>query len=224
MQPQAGKRKKTVPTRVLYLSGVIFLLLLLSVLIVACGGTNTTDLTAPSFNSSAVTTTIHLGNNTNVTPPPLPPYSCAAWATETTPAINMTTVVGVYAKFIHNVSGNPEGVAGATATAVVSWGTAAGESMPVQPVNPTTGTDGLASFKVDLTNLTTVLNKVILVQVTFTKDGVQSCTTSSSPAYFTLVMVSPTADNGTPTDINGTPIDNGNNGNGNGGGKKKHHG
>src|SRR5579859_3851845 len=98
MQPQTGKRKRTDSTRILSLSGGIFLLLFLSALIVACGGTGgTTDTTSTGLTSSAATTTIHLGDNNTIAVPTQAPYSCVAWATETSPAVNSTTVVGIYA-------------------------------------------------------------------------------------------------------------------------------
>src|SRR5437588_12400646 len=98
--------------------GAILLLFCLSVLIVACSsgaGGSSTDLGNPQ-----VTVTIQLGANGSPTPP-LPDYWCGAWATQTAPVYNMTSTVGVYAKFVHNVNQNPEGIGGATAIATVYW-------------------------------------------------------------------------------------------------------
>jgi hypothetical protein len=214
MRTQLKKNKKMGFTHLLSLKyGAVFLFILLSVLVIACGNAASTN--QPGLDSSLVTATIQLGSNTSyamATPPAA--YSCAAWATQTSPAANMTSVVGINAKFIHNVNGNPEGVEGATAIATVSWGAGQGSSMQTQPV--TTTADGLAVFKIDLANngnLTNITYKEFIVSVSFSKAGVPACNTDSLQrnAFFTLIMASPTSDN------------NNNNCNNNGGNGKHHH-
>lgn len=165
----------------LYLKcGAIFLLFLLSILIVACGGSGTnTNLGQPP-----VTVTINLGQSNGSPTPPLPEYSCSAWVTNTTPGINTNSTIGVYAKFVHNVNGNPEGIYPASAVATVLW--------PEGNVNITSNTtsDGLAVFPVSTANRSGDLNKIILVNVSFTgPTGVPPCTVDANrAAFFTLVV------------------------------------
>jgi len=183
----------------LYLKcGAIFLLFLLSILIVSCGGNGTdTNLGQPP-----VTVTIQLGQSDGSPTPPLPEYSCSAWVTNTTPGINTNSTIGVYAKFVHNVNGNPEGVYPASAVATVLW--------PEGNVNVTSNTtsDGLAVFAVSTANRGSDLNKIILVTINFTgSTGVPPCTVDvNRAAFFTLVVAtstvgaSPTAGgSGSPT-------------------------
>jgi hypothetical protein len=172
----------------LYLnSGAILFLLLLSVLIVACGSNSSSNDT--SLGNPPVTVTIHLGN-TNASPTPsLAPYWCGAWATNTTPIYNATTTVGVYAKFTHNVNGNPEGVDAATAIATVTWPD--GSTNQSQTM---TTSDGLAVFSISTVNKPFAVNGITLVTVNFTKNGIPPCNvTPERAAFFTLVIVSPTA-------------------------------
>lgn len=208
MQPQSATSPGTRPTLSFYIKcGAIFLLFLLSVLIVACGGT---DTNVANLGGPVPTVTIRIGTNSSPTPP-LPDYWCGAWATQTSPGFNANTTVGVYAKFTHNVNGNPEGVDGAAATAVVQWpdGTAT-------TLSTTTTPDGLAVFAVPAGNKADAVNRSTLVTVTFTKAGLAPCVVDGTrAAFFTLIPASPTANPSatptntptvTPTD-NGTPTD-----------------
>ncbi|HYK85198.1 MAG TPA: hypothetical protein VEV19_07520 [Ktedonobacteraceae bacterium] len=188
----------------LYLKcGAIFFLFLLSILIVACGSGTDTNLGQPP-----VTVTINLGQLNGSPTPPLPEYTCSAWVTNTTPGINTNSVIGVYAKFVHNVNGNPEGVYPASATATVLW--------PEGNVNVSSNTtpDGLAVFTVSTANRAADLNKIILVTVSFTGPaGVPPCTVGvDQAAFFTLVIATATAGaspspggSGTPPGGSGTP-------------------
>src|SRR6266567_4649910 len=120
--------------------GAIFILFLLSVLIVACGSNaSNTNLGQP-----AVTVTINLDQSNGSPTPPLPEYSCSAWTTNTSPGIN-TPTIGVYAKFVHNVNGNPEGVYPASGTATVLW-----PDGNTVNVSANTTPDGLAVFPVSI--------------------------------------------------------------------------
>ncbi len=173
----------------------ILSLFLLSLLVVACG---TSPGTMANPGNPAVTATIDL-NSTNVSPTPaLPPYSCGAWATQSTPPFG-TAAVAVYAKFVQMVKtnpndpndvGNPQGVGGATAIATVLWpdGTQA-------QLAGTTGTDGLVAFAVSTAGRADAINKITFVTVQFAKDGVPPCTVDQTrAAFFTLV----TGNVGTP--------------------------
>ena len=159
--------------------GAIFLLFLLSVLIVACGGSGTDN----SLGQPKVIVTVDLGQNGSPTPP-LSEYTCSAWVNNTTPSLN-TPVIGVYAKYIHNVNGNPEGVGQAQATAVVNWydGNAA-------TITATTTSDGLAVFAVSTANRVADLNKIVRVTVTFqASPNAPACTVDGDhAAYFSLVI------------------------------------
>ncbi|MDQ6659582.1 MAG: hypothetical protein M3Z24_01295 [Chloroflexota bacterium] len=159
--------------------GAIFLLFVLSVLIVACGGSaNSTDLGNPP-----VTVTIDLGNSGS--PPPTPiPYSCNTWITNETPGPGVSTI-GVYAKFTHLVDGNPQGVGGASGVATVQWP----DGNP-DMVKATTTNDGLAVFSVSTANRAADLNKLVRVVVSFTggPQDTPPCQDDGNQAgYFTLV-------------------------------------
>ncbi len=206
MQPQPEIGPIMRPSLSFYIKcGALFLLFLLSVLIVACGGneSNAVNLGAP-----VPTVTILIGNSSSPTPP-LPDYWCGAWATQTSPGFNPNTVVGVYAKFTHNVNGNPEGVDGAAATAVVQW-----PDGTTTTLSTTTTPDGLAVFSVPAGNKADAVNRSTLVTVTFTKTGLTPCVVDGArAAFFTLIFASPTANasatpTGTPTatgTVTGTP-------------------
>ncbi len=218
MKPQADTSRTNKLTLSLYLKCMAALvLLLLSVLVVACGGSNT----QASVTNPAVTVTINLGNNNASPLPTLTPYSCGAWATNTSPAYNATSTVAVYAKYIHNVDGNPEGIDAASATAVIHWGDGTADTLTTN-----TTSDGLAVFNFDASAKGSAIGKLTLVTITFIKDGTPGCTVGTDrAAFFTLVVASPTASSTPKSDNNGN--NNGNNGNGNNGngnGKKKKHG
>jgi len=214
MQPRIWKHRK--PNTVLYLKyGAILLLFLLSVLIVACSGSDGTANTTTNLNGPVVTVTIHLGDGYGTSPtPPLSDYYCGAWATQTSPALNVTSNVGVYAKFTHNVNGNPEGVEGATATAIVQWPDGTSDTL-----TDSTTPDGLAVFSIPVTDKTSAVNKITLVKVTFSKPGVPTCAVDvDRAAFFTLIVVSPTPspDNGNGNGKHKHHSNNSNNNNGNG--------
>lgn len=186
MRLQMWKQWKTVTSLSLSLKcGAILLLFLFSVLIVACGGTATNA----NIDQPDVTVTINLDQDNGSPTPPLPEYTCSAWVTNTSPGINNSSTIGVYAKFVHNVNGNPEGVYPAQGTATVLW--------PDGNVNVTANTtsDGLAIFPVSTANRSADLNKIILVTIAFQgPQGVPPCNvTVYRAAFFTLVVASATA-------------------------------
>ncbi len=167
--------------------GSVLFLFLLSVLVVACGANNTTQ--APG--DPPVTVTINLNQTFSSPTPALEEYSCGAWATQSTPAYNLGAPVEVYAKFVHNVDGNPVGMAGAHAHAEFLWpgGSPTG-------VDATTTADGLAVFSTAMQQ--GALDHVVLVYVSFTSaDGQHNCSDDNNSgknnaAFFTAVAVSPT--------------------------------
>lgn len=162
--------------------GSVLFLFLVSVLVAACGASNTTQVPA----TPAVTVTINLNQTFSSPTPPLPPYSCGAWATQTTPAYSPNGIEEIYAKYVKNVNGNPEGVGGATGVATVQWPTSSSQTF-----QETTTSDGLAVFPVPMQP--DALNHVVLVSVTFTPPNGGNTCTVSQPAFFTAIYASPTA-------------------------------
>ncbi|GAC1400289.1 MAG: hypothetical protein NVSMB49_12240 [Ktedonobacteraceae bacterium] len=167
-------------------AGAVLVLFALSILVVACGS-GPGSLANPG--DPVVTATINLNGSNSSPTPTLPDYWCGAWATQSSPPFG-TSIVGVYAKYVHNVKtnpndvGNPEGVEGASAIATVIWpdGTQA-------QVSGTTGADGLASFPISTANRGDTVNKLTFVTVQFTKDGVPPCTVDQTrAAFFTLTI------------------------------------
>ncbi|GAC1622324.1 MAG: hypothetical protein NVS4B7_13810 [Ktedonobacteraceae bacterium] len=195
MWVQFWKQLKTNTSFALYVKcGAILLLLLLSVLVVACGSSANDN----SLGQSDVTVTIDLGQSNGSPTPPLPEYTCSAWATNTSPGLN-TPVVGIYAKYVHNINGNPVGVDQSTATATVHW--------PEGDVSSTTTTtaDGLAVFPFSTTNRVADLNKIIRVTVSFqSTQSAPACDVSEDrAAFFSLISSSTTT--GTPGTVGSTP-------------------
>lgn len=184
--------------------GAIFTLLLTSVLVVACGAGNGTNTAAVNLNGPVVTVTINMSNNHVSPTPTLSPVWCGAWAAQTTPAFNNgKTNVTIYAKFVKNNQGNPAGVDGAGADATVYWPGGATETH-----HTTTTTDGMATFSIPTDNRDIALGKITLVTVSFSKDGIGTCTVDQDrAAFFTLIN--------TNNDKNNNNNDNNNNDNNN---------
>lgn len=182
MEPQAEPRKQNSRTLSLYVKcGAILILFLISVLIVACGGS--AGATQTPLSTPAVTVTIHLGDNSNGKLPTMPGYTCGAWTTNTSPPYNNNVPIAIYAKYVQNVGGNPQGVAGAVATATFYWGDGSTDTATAN-----TGNDGLAFFSMPATNKGAAVGKISLVTVSFAKDGTPGCTVDKDrAAYFSLV-------------------------------------
>lgn len=166
--------------------GSVLFLFSVSVLIVACGANNSTQ--APG--APPVTITINLNQSFASPTPPLAEYSCGAWATQSTPAYSLNGIVGVYAKFVHNVNGNPVGMDKATAQATVRW-----PDGKQQQMNVATTADGLAVFQVAMQ--ASALNHVVLVDVVFTSADGQHVCNVPEPAFFTAVVGTATPSPGT---------------------------
>lgn len=163
--------------------GAILLLFLFSVLVVACGSGTNTQLGDPS-----VTVTIVLNGNNGSPTPPIPDYTCSAWATNTSPGINVS-IVGVYAKFVHIVDGNPQGIGGAIGNATVTWPDGTSTLL-----SATTTADGLAVYAIPINGHSSDINQIVRVALTFTKAGVPTCTVSPDrAAFFTLTIATATA-------------------------------
>ncbi len=181
------QHKKNTTTSLILKLGAISFLLFLSFLVVACGGNDNSQL---GLGTPVATITINLGQALGSPTPPLKDYYCGGWATETTPPFNPNSIVNVFAKFIHiDANGNPEGVAGATATAVIVWPDGSQEIPPQK-----TTSDGLVVFPIAIKN--SALNKEVTIQITFTATtptGPVKCLIT--PAYFTAILVSPTPTN-----------------------------
>jgi hypothetical protein len=207
MEPSEQRNPQTALHISLYLKcGAIFLLLLMSFIIVACS-TAGTDTRTTNLGAPPVTVTIQFNNDLTTTPlPTQTPYLCGAWITNTSPGFIPGSTIPVYAKFVHLVNGNPQGVSGASAQATVYF--ANGSTTSLQA---TTGSDGLAVFSFQLPTDANIANHNNLVTVNFSGPGGTSCTVDQSKAaYFTPMLVTPTATATTTA----TPPGNGN-GNGN---------
>ncbi|HLX39713.1 MAG TPA: hypothetical protein VKR42_04235, partial [Ktedonobacteraceae bacterium] len=162
----------------------ILALFAFSVLIVACSNSSDTNLGQP-----VVTVTINLNQSNGSPTPPAPAYTCEAWVTNTSPGIG-SPVVDIYAKYVHNVNGNPVGVGQSIATANVLW-----PDGNVANITSTTTSDGLAVFAASTANRAADLNRIVLVTVSFqASQGAPPCTvTSDRAAFFTLVVATATS-------------------------------
>jgi hypothetical protein len=180
--------------------GIALLLILLSVLVVACGGG--TGANVANLGDPQATMTIKMDANLGSPTPALPGEWCGAWVTNPTPSSTATTIA-VYAKFTKNVNGNPAGIGSATGTAHVMW-----TPGDIETYTATTTSDGLVVFPVSIANKTFAINTITLVTVTFQKAGMPDCTVDQNrAAFFTLIRVTPTPGaKKTPTPKqNGTP-------------------
>jgi hypothetical protein len=175
--------KNTLSLSLLAKCAGIFLFLVLAVIVVACSS-NTTQATP---GTPVATLTVVFGQFNGSPTPPLAPYYCGGWATDTTPAYSPNSVINVYGKFTHTVEGNPVGVNGASAVATILWpdGNTGTEKT-------TTGSDGLAVFTIAIQ--ASAINHVVLIQMTFTAPDGTTCSLTN-PAFFTALVVSPTATN-----------------------------
>jgi hypothetical protein len=175
--------------------GALVLLFALCLFVVACGSTANNGQV--NLNNPIVTVTIGLNGFDSSPTPALPDYLCGAWAADTSPVISQNQPdqpISIFAKFVHTVDENPVGVDGATATATILW-----PDQSTSTATTKTTPDGLAVFFISLKP--DAVNKLVLVQVTFTKDGTPPCQVSQ-PAYFMPVLLSPTV---TPSPVLPTP-------------------
>ncbi len=167
--------------------GAVFLLLSLSILVIACGTSNTT--TTANSSGPQVTVTIKFNNDLSSLGT-VAPYLCGAWVTNSTPAFNAGNKIPVYARFVHNVNGNPVGINGASASASVAWADGGRDSQ-----SATTTGDGLAVFYFTIPDRPDLVGKNNLVTVSFSSSDGQTCRVDNQPqpaAFFTFVAASPT--------------------------------
>lgn len=198
MRLQSSEQRQISSSFSFYLKcGAVALLFLLCALIAACS--DNSDSQINSGNPLANGTIDLNGSNSSPTPP-MPPYLCGAWVTNTSPAFSPDRPISVFAKFVQTNTpqdpGNPVGVNGATGTATIQWPDGSTEMVIAK-----TTSDGLAVFPIMVKP--DAANKIVLVQIIFTKDGIDPCTVPQ-PAYFTPILVSPTP---TPTPADTIPTD-----------------
>ncbi len=184
MRLQSRKQLKARTSPSFYLTCVATALLFtLCGLIAACS--STADNNQVDLSNQAVTATIDLNGSNSSPTPLLPDYLCGAWVTNTSPGFDPDQPdrpISLFAKFVHTVDQNPVGVDGAIATATILW-----PDQSTDTATAKTTPDGLAVFSIILNP--DAVNKLVLVQVTFTKDGTPPCQVPQ-PAYFTPVLSS----------------------------------
>jgi hypothetical protein len=186
MRLQSWKQPKARTSPSFYLTcAATALLFILCGLVVACG--STASASQVDLGSPTVTLTIDVNGFSSSPTPALPDYLCGAWVTNTSPGFSPEQPdqpISIFAKFVHTVDENPVGVDGATATATILW-----PDQTTDTATAKTTPDGLAVISILLKP--DAVNKLVLVQVTFTKNGTPPCQVPQ-PAYFTPVLVQPT--------------------------------
>ncbi|BCL84276.1 hypothetical protein ccbrp13_67410 [Ktedonobacteria bacterium brp13] len=161
-----------------------FLLLLLSILIAACGASGTT--VQASNTDPKPTATIQFNNNSLTPTPTLPPVWCGIWVVNESPYYTPNGIITVYGKFSANTNGNPVGISGATATITVQWGDLQTSSLPA-----TTTATGLVTQSFPMGSHAGAVDKLSLITAQF-NSGTQSCSVDSTrPASFTLIPGAP---------------------------------
>jgi hypothetical protein len=192
MEPRAQKKTRATQTFSFHLKcSVVLFLLIISLAVEACSSASSnTGTTITNLGAPPVTVTIQFDHNLTALPTQ-PPYLCGAWLTNTSPNFIPGSIIPVYAKFVHLVNGNPQGVANATAIATLHL---ANGTLPTTLTATTTGTDGLAIFSFTLPNDPNIANRNNLVSVSFTgPDGSTCVVDKGKEAYFTPMMVTPKA-------------------------------
>jgi hypothetical protein len=188
MQTEKQQQRTSVSRRSFYFRcGAVFLLLSLSILVIACGASDTT--TTANLKGPPVTVTINFNNNLSSLGT-VSPYLCGAWVTNSMPAFNAGNKIPVYARFVHNVNGNPVGVSRASASASVEWADGGRDSQ-----GGTTTSDGLAVFYFTIPDRPDMVGKNNLVTVSFSGPDGQTCRVDNQPqpaAFFTFIVASPT--------------------------------
>ena len=176
MRPQPNNSHTSFAVCLKYCAGVFCLFL--TMIVVACSGKS------GQYVPPTPQATITIVFDQNTPTPSLLPYYCGGWATDTTPGYSSKGTVTVYGKFTHTLSGNPVGVANATAVATVLWPDGTTETE-----QETTSRDGVAVFTVPLRS--SALNHLVLVQMTFTSQDGVTCSIPQA-AYFAEILASPT--------------------------------
>ena len=169
-------------------------LFFISFLVIACSN-NSAQLNP---GTPVVTVTINLGQSIGSPTPTLSPYYCGGWATDTSPAYTSTSTISIFGKFTKIVDGNPVGIGGASATATISW-----PDGTVDTQTTTTTSDGLAVFPVAIKP--SAINKLVTINIAFSSTSPQATCTIQKPAYFTAILISPTATKTASPTSSGTP-------------------
>ena len=169
-------------------------LFFISFLVIACSN-NSAQLNP---GTPVVTVTINLGQSIGSPTPTLSPYYCGGWATDTSPAYTSTGTISIFGKFTKIVDGNPVGIGGASATATISWPDGTFDTQTT-----TTTSDGLAVFPVAIKP--SAINKLVTINIAFSSTSPQATCSTKSPAYFTAILVSPTATKTASPTSSGTP-------------------
>jgi len=168
-------------------SSFVLLLFLLSIGLVACGP----DANSLPANSNPVPTiTIDVSKSQKDIPnSPMNNLQCGAWVTDATPPyLNGQARFGANGRFVQLVNGNPQGVAGATVTATITWGDYMQETQ-----TKTTNADGFVVFELSTANHFNAIGKNSLITMNFNKDGLGQCKVGDDrPAFFTLTNPTPT--------------------------------
>ena len=185
-------KTKTLLNLIFKCSAISFLFFI-SILIIACSSNGSSQLNP---GTPVVTVTIKLGQDIGSPTPTLSPYYCGGWATDTSPLFSSTSTISIFGKFTQIVDGNPVGVLGATAIAIIQWPDGTSDTMTT-----TTTSDGLAVFPIDIKP--SAVNKLVTISINFTSPKA-TCTIPSA-AYFTAILVSPTPTKTAVPSPSGTP-------------------
>ncbi len=192
---QSLKKKSFLFLHIKY--GSILFLVVLSALIVACSSGSNTTTNGDNALGAGSTAVIHLDTNNLSPTPSLAQYWCGAWITKSTVSYDPNAVIALYAKYTHNVDGNPVGIAGAQVQALIHWG----DGTTPAPLTQTTTADGLAVFFVPIGDKEGAMDKLSLVTFTFSAPGATTCTVDDKrPVSFAITEPAATP---TPTDGNG---------------------
>ncbi len=192
MQKKTIKKqpKKASPISLSFKYGAIFLLLTLSIIIVACGSnTSGTTITSAGATTTATTTskatpTINFSKVNQLSPTPtLPPQWCGIWVTNASPVFSSGGSIPIYAKFVSQQGGNPVGIAGAAVSITIQWGDL---STPISLQTITTS-DGLATTYASMQGHSFAVNKLSLITATFSSGSVSCSVGTDRPASFALV-------------------------------------
>lgn len=168
----------------LYFKGaVVLFLVIFTTIIAACGAP---DNSMSANEKPQVTVTIDPSHiKKQIAASPTPGYWCGAWATQTSPAYNADSkqqTLGINAKFTKNAGGNPQGVAGAVASAIIHWGDGSSDT-----ASGTTSSDGLVVIPISTAGHEGAVNHTSIVTIDFTgPDGSHCSIGQDRAAFFSL--------------------------------------
>lgn len=184
LAPDPNKQPKLSARTSLYFKGaVVLFLVIFTTIIAACGAP---DNSMSATEKPQVTVTIDPNHiQKQVTASPTPGYWCGAWATQTSPAYNADAqqmTLGINAKFTKNSGGNPQGVAGATASAIIHWGDGSASN-----ASGTTSSDGLVVIPISTAGHEGAVGRTSIVTLDFAgPDGSHCSVGQDRAAFFSL--------------------------------------